>query len=171
MRQLYTRAVPILLFLVAIAGGAGPGCDLQHTAAPDSAPGDRPGPPPTPAPPVVVFGCGLPRGAGDGRGCGFENTVFFGQVRAAIDRTKREHPEWFDGDIAVEVGRYVDETVDNLRRMGFCALNDGEEVAVKNSNDFSEQFDIVSSRGAVIQIYTATCRPAWSAIPPAGSNS
>ena len=74
-------------------------------------------------------------------------------------------------DFAVEVGRYVDETVDNLRRMGFCALNDGEEVAVKNSNDFSEQYDIISSGGAVIQIYTATCRPAWSAIPPAGNNS
>jgi hypothetical protein len=119
----------------------------------------------------VVFGCGLPRGAGNGIGCGFENTVFFGQVRAAIDRTRREHPEWFDGDIAVEVGRYVDETVDNLRREGFCALNDGEEVAVKNSNDFSEQYDIISSRGAVIQIYTATCRPAWDAIPPAGNDS
>jgi hypothetical protein len=171
MRQLYTRSIPILFFLLAVAGGAGPGCDLQHSAAPDSPPVDRATPPPTPAPPVAVFGCGLPRGAGDGRNCGREGADFGGAVATAIDRTRREHPEWFDGDIAVEVGRYVDETVDNLRRMGFCALNDGEEVAVKASNEFNEQYDIISSQGAVIQIYTATCRPAWSAIPPAGNDS
>jgi hypothetical protein len=170
MRHILKRSVPFLLFLVA-AAGAGPGCDLQHSAAPDAPPVEQPAPPGTPAPPVVVFGCGLPRGSGNGRNCPREGPAFEAEVAAAIDKTRREHPEWFDGDIAVEVGRYVDETVDNLRRRGFCALNDGEEVAVKNTNDFSEQWDIISSRGAVIQIYTATCRPAWDAIPPAGNNS
>jgi hypothetical protein len=168
MRHSFRRAVPIVFLL--LAGAAGPGCDLQHTgpAAPIAV---TPTPPPTPAPPVVVFGCGLPRGSGNGRGCPREDARFAAQVASAIARTRREHPEWFSGDIALEVGRYVDETVDNLRREGFCALNDGEEVAVKNSNDFSEQYDIISSRGAVIQIYTATCRPAWDAIPPAGNDS
>jgi len=160
------------IFIVAalMAGLAGPGCKLEHARSPEAPVAQTPTPP-TPALPVVVYGCGLPRGTGDGRRCGFENTVFYGHVRAAIDKTMAEHQEWFDGESALEVGRYVDETVENLRREGFCALNDGEEVAVKNSNDFSEQFDIISAAGNVILIYTATCRPAWSAIPPAGDDS
>jgi hypothetical protein len=169
MRVRIRRVAPALV--LSILAAAGPACDLEHAGGPGAPVVVVPTPPPTPAPPVLVFGCGLPRGSGNGVNCGFENTVFFGPVREAIARTMREHPEWFAGEEVLEVGRYVDETVDNLRREGLCALNDGEEVAVKNSNDFSEQFDIISSRGAVIQIYTATCRPAWSAIPPAGNDS
>src|SRR5262249_18723185 len=68
-------------------------------------------------------------------------------------------------------GEYRDTVVDNLRKAGYCALNDGEEIAMKKTNDFSEQYDILSSGGNVLRAYMATCRPAWDAIPPAGDNS
>lgn len=172
MRYSFLR-VPLFL-AAAVLGSLSVGCNLEHTggsAAPNPVP--TPTPQPTPAAPVQVFGCGLPRGTGDGRNCGDEshNVKFAAQVAAAIAKTQRDHPEWFAGDVALEVGRYVDETVDNLRRMGFCALNDGEEIAVKENNDFNEQWDIIRSDGGVIQRYEATCRPAWSAIPPAGNGS
>ena len=48
--------------------------------------------------------------------------------------------------------------------MGYCAFYDGEELAIKNTNDFSEQYDISTSQGYVRQgdgSYRATCWPAW----------
>jgi hypothetical protein len=148
----------------------GSACEMQHTDTPPPV-GNQPLTPSTPTPePTPVYGCGLPRGRGNGRGCPF---VGSGELQyamdAAIDKTLREHPELFDrGDI----GGWVGEIIDNLRRAGFCALNDGEEVAIKNSNDFSEQYDIVSGRGALLRPgYVATCFPAWDAIPPFGDNS
>ena len=67
------------------------------------------------------------------------------------------------------VTAYHEATVAGLRERGFCAFFDGEEVAAKRSNDFSEQYDIVRTPAAggyyVMLAYMGTCRPAWSAIP------
>lgn len=147
------------------------GCDLEHTAgtAPTVAVPPTTLAPATPAPPAQIYGCGLPRGTGLGRDCQKESPEFMDAMNAAIDRVLDEHPEFFAGGI--NVGAYMDDVVENLRRAGFCALNDGEEIAVKNSNDFSEQYDIISSGGNVLRAYMATCRPAWDAIPPAGDDS
>lgn len=149
----------------------GSACDLQHNRGDTPTPVDNvPLVPATPVPaPTPVYGCGLPRGKGNGRGCNYEGAEYQYAMDAAIDKTIKEHPELFDqGDI----GGWVGEIVDNLRRQGFCALNDGEEVAVKLNNDFSEQYDIVSGRGDLLRPgYIVTCRPAWDAIPPFGDNS
>jgi hypothetical protein len=140
-------------------------------------------PPPAPAPeptPVKIFGCGLPRGAGDGRRCFRESPSFQGEINDAIEKVIAEHPEYFDfgtdrgvpRDFRVlDVPRYVDEVVYNLRSAGFCAFNDGEEIGLKNSNDFSDQYDIITGHGYILRGYTVTCYPAWSAIPPAGDDS
>ena len=146
-------------------------CDLQHGGAPvEATPPTEAAAPATPAPPAEVYGCGLPRGTGLGRGCGRESPEFMDAINAAIDKTIDEHPELFR-DLLATGGEYMDEVVENLRRAGFCALNDGEEIALKKSNDFSEQYDILSSGGNVLRAYMATCRPAWDAIPPAGDDS
>jgi hypothetical protein len=163
-----------VLFLAACCLAAGltsAGCDLQHTsgAAPEPVATPAPVAPATPTVPTVVYGCGIPRGTGLGRDCPRESPEFMDAMNGAIDKTLDEHPEFFAGGI--NVGAYMDEVVENLRRAGFCALNDGEEIAVKKNNDFSEQYDIISSGGHVLRAYMATCRPAWDAIPPAGDNS
>jgi hypothetical protein len=121
----------------------------------------QPTPPPTTAAPepVEVYGCGLPRGTGLGRSCPKAAPQFMDAVNAAIDKTIDEHPELF-ADLLANSGAYMDEVVENLRRAGFCALNDGEEIALKNSNDFSEQYDVLSSGGHVLRAYMVTCYPA-----------
>lgn len=147
------------------------GCNLEHTGGTPVAadpPAATPAPA-TPAPPAQTYGCGLPRGTGLGRNCEREDPQFMDAINEAIDKTIDEHPEFFAGGI--DVGGYMDEVVENLRRRGFCALNDGEEIAIKNSNDFSEQYDIISGGGNVLRAYMGTCRPAWDAIPPEGTHS
>ena len=52
----------------------------------------------------------------------------------------------------------------NLKRVGLCALDDGIEIAVKNRNDFNEQYNVLTSSGFVrwgAGAYISTCRPAW----------
>jgi hypothetical protein len=59
---------------------------------------------------------------------------------------------------------YTDAVAAEMEKNGYCAFYDGEELAVKNTNDFSEQYDISTSSGYVRRgekIYRATCWPAW----------
>ena len=141
------------------------------TAAPD--PDPAPSATPTPAPPRPI-GCGLPRGTGNGTNCPRESPTFQGAIDAAIDKVIAEHPEYFDFRSqrgtglprTVDPTNYVNGVVRNLRLAGFCAYNDGEEVAVKNSNAFNDQFDILTADSFVRRSYRTTCYPAWDAIPP-----
>ena len=169
MRDFIGRAA--MVFTCCLAALAMTACEAQHGSAPDPAPPSTQSvAPATPGPPAEVYGCGLPRGTGLGRSCGRESPQFMDAINAAIDKTIEEHPELFR-DLLATGGQYMDEVVENLRRAGFCALNDGEEIAIKNSNDFSEQYDILSSGGNVLRAYMVTCRPAWDAIPPYGTHS
>jgi hypothetical protein len=48
--------------------------------------------------------------------------------------------------------------------MGYCAFYDGEEMAVKNTNKFNDQYDISTSSGYIRRgdgSYRSTCWPAW----------
>jgi hypothetical protein len=59
---------------------------------------------------------------------------------------------------------YIAEVVTNLKTARLCALFDGIEVAVKNANDYNEQYNIHTSQGYVrwgAGAYISTCRPAW----------
>ena len=162
-----------LIVAAAAAAALFAACNLEHTGGTPVAanpPTTATPAPATPAPPVAIFGCGLPRGTGLGRSCGREDPQFQDAINAAIDKTMDEKPEIFR-DLLANGTEYMDTVVDNLRKAGFCALNDGEEIAIKNSNDFSEQYDILSSGGNVLRAYMATCRPAWDSIPPAGDGS
>ena len=141
------------------------------TAAPEPTP--APTPSSTPAPPRQI-GCGLPRGTGNGANCPRESPTFQDALEAAIDKVIDEHPEYFDLRSqrgtglprAVDPTRYVNAVVYNLRVAGYCAYNDGEEVAIKSSNAFNDQFDILTADSFVRRSYRTTCYPAWDAIPP-----
>ena len=67
---------------------------------------------------------------------------------------------------AVNPTAYVNAVVRNVRVAGYCAYNDGEVVAVKDSNAFNDQFDILTADSFVRRSYRSTCYPAWDAIPP-----
>jgi hypothetical protein len=170
--------VLIGLLVLVTAGGCG-----GHPTTPTPVPTPTPTPV-VPPPPVEIYGCGLPRGKGLGRSCPRLNPAFDGEVDTAIQRVIDEHPDYFDfrrargspGSFRVRNGSaYTYDVVDNLRKMGLCALDDsGKEIAVKNDNSFSDQYQILSSEGFIVRglaSYRATCFPAWDAIPPAGDDS
>ncbi len=108
-----------------------------------------------PEDPAGVFGC-----------CTKEaDSRFLGIVDAAIEQIQREQPNLFSGSRVLNPTAYVQGVARILeqRNPGFCARQGGpeDEVAVKNSNGFSEQFDILFAAGSVrTGGYTVTCRPA-----------
>jgi hypothetical protein len=119
--------------------------------------------------PAASQGCGLP--ASRRIDCVYDNSTFVPQINDAIARVQRERPELFDfsqrhDDVSVlvrDVDRYHEEVVKAIRATGRCAIFDGEEVAVKESNDFSDQYDIITAANFVRYgdgSYAATCRPA-----------
>jgi hypothetical protein len=89
-----------------------------------------------------------------------ESPSFQGEVESAIDQLMAQRPDIFSGNhVATE---YMNGVVANLRSRGLCAIVDSDdEIAVKNTNVFSDQYDILLSTGNVRRAYTATCRPAW----------
>ena len=83
-------------------------------------------------------------------------------MESAINQLMSQRPDIFSGNHVVKHAEYMNGVVANLRSYGLCAIVDSEdEIAVKNSNAFSDQYDILLSTGSVRRAYTATCRPAW----------
>jgi hypothetical protein len=114
-------------------------------------------------------------------------------VESAIDLLVREKPQILDltseeipntGQYKVlDAEAYLDAIVDNLQREGVCAERDPDsygsrQILVKDSNGFSETFDVLSESGFVRRgngAYVETCTPAsfpvdrTADMPPAGS--
>jgi hypothetical protein len=146
---------------------------VTPTPAPAATPTPAPGAPtPTPRPPSAGS-CNLGNGNGSGSGCPLERARFQEAVERAIDNVIRDNPSLFDKSkdrcvqgcpFVRDTDGYWDAVTDEIRRLGYCATNDGEELAVKNSNSFNDQYDIINSEGFVRRgagSYRATCYPAW----------
>jgi hypothetical protein len=139
------------------------------TASPAGAPTSSPTQPPpqaTAPPPARSSGtCSLGNGGGDGHNCPRTSPAFLADVDAAIVRVMAAHPSWFAGNsLRIDWNTYYAAVVDELRSAGFCAMFDGEEIAIKNVNRFNEQYHVLTSGGVVRRgegSYRATCFPAW----------
>jgi hypothetical protein len=152
---------PVAVALVALAlvtcggsgksGGAGPTVPLDPTPKPVVAP--------TPEPPLSQSCARLPLGT-DTYKCWEPGPTFLGEVSDAIDALKREHPEYFDGDFVTNLGGYYVGVIRNLDKQGICAGFDGEELAVKTSAEYNDQYKIITSRSQVRKFYIGTCFPA-----------
>jgi hypothetical protein len=142
----------------------------------EPAPDPTPTPEPTPAPGGGGGGggggCGLPSQSPDHKCSRQDYGVFYTDVEEAITRAIEANPKLFNmNDLNCPTcprikkhQDYVDAVAAEMEGMGYCAFYDGEELAVKNTNDFSEQYDISTSNGYVRRgekIYRATCWPAW----------
>ncbi len=114
-------------------------------------------------------------------------------VMAAMDRLIEKKPQLFDlKDETAPIGfgnyrvvdrdGYLDGLIAELLSAGFCAQRDPDDynyqqIQVKDSSDFSENYDVLSAAGYVwhnTYSYRATCTPASfpidrSDLPPAGS--
>jgi hypothetical protein len=101
-----------------------------------------------------------------------ESGQFFGQVEGAVNQVMEERPDLFDftdyatgnGPRILDLAAYHQAVVDVLTPQGFCAKDDrGEEIAIKNENGFSEQYDVQFADEYVRigqGIYRSTCHPA-----------
>jgi hypothetical protein len=130
---------------------------------------------PTPAPAAtaspVASGCPLPSLPDLRNTCPKLTPQLWEYVENAIQRTVREHPEFFDlsddlGGGAYRVldrDRYIKSVVANVQAQGLCSREEIEEIQVKNTNEFHEQYNIWVSSGHVRhgpRAYITTCFPA-----------
>jgi hypothetical protein len=103
--------------------------------------------------------------------CGRNNPTFLPDVDAAIDLLGQQHPELFNfADSAgtgqwrvLDTERYYAGVIANLQRQDYCAGFDLQNLQLKNSNSFSEDYDILLSDGHVRRgssSYRQTCSPA-----------
>ena len=160
------------VLLAALAGATVPAA-CRHSHSPTEGDVSSPSPPPTvprfpPSPPP----CPLPPGGGSGEKCPYELPFFALQVNEAIAIVENEHPELFDfshsrGGLSYlvrDTDRYTAGVAYVLSTRGFCAIWDGEEIAMKDTNTFNEQYDILTFEGYVRWgggAYQSTCHPAW----------
>lgn len=118
------------------------------------------------------------RGENPGYTCDETAAVFFGDVLRAIDAVIAAHADWFivDGQSCdgrcplVREGRqdaYVQGVAAHLVGLGYCAIQDpnaGDEMAVKRTNAYSENYDILTADNRVRRgggAYRGRCTPAW----------
>jgi hypothetical protein len=136
---------------------------------PTSTPTPTPEPTPTPAP--TGGSCSLPPGSPN-YSCSRTSPTFLGDVESAIDSVIERNPNLFNMNDKVcgncyrikDHTAYVDAVAAQMQAMGYCAIYDGEELAVKNTNSFNDQYDISTSSGYIRRgdgSYRATCWPAW----------
>lgn len=127
---------------------------------------------PTPPPPFAPSnGCALP--PSHEIACGREESSRFpGHVDQAIDDVAQAHPEYFDFKDhqqgtdwfkVVNTDGYIDGMVAAMKKKGYCARWDGEELVVKNSNELSEHYDILTGLNYIRRgggSYRTSCYPA-----------
>jgi hypothetical protein len=130
-----------------------------------------PTPAPTPVPAPTPFVCPLPALPDFGGTCPRPGPQHSQLVDRAIDQVVREHPEYFNlgndtggGSFQVlDRSRYIGAVVRALHSQGVCAREELEEIQVKTSNDFNEQYNVWTSWGHVRRgpgAYITTCFPA-----------
>jgi hypothetical protein len=148
--------------LATTCGGHGDGRGPTSPAAP--APSASAGP--TPDPPLSASCARLPYGT-DKYTCRDTAPEFLQQVQDAVSTLKHEHPEIFDGNTILNGGAYYVGLIRLLDRSNLCAAFDGNELAVKSSNEFSEQYRVQTWWREVrtVGIYMGACFPAVFPLP------
>jgi hypothetical protein len=137
-----------------------------------SSPGPTPTPTPTSPAPPTTGSCSLPPSKNPYDNCTMQSPTFLTAVDKAITQLVQQQPSIFGATnsscencyYVKDVSAYTAGVIKNLNAAGLCAIYDGEELGVKNSNSFNDQFDILLSSGHVRRgsgSYRSTCTPAW----------
>jgi len=161
LRQLRAPAVIALLALAAA-------CGKSSAPTPVAVATPTPAPAPSAAATPRVFSCPYPALPDLHNTCPKLAPELDRYVNNAVEDVVAKHPELFDftnnlGDGSWKVldrQKYVDAVVEAIHAQGVCAKDDNEEIAVKNTNSFHEQYNIYTSGGYVRRSYITTCIPA-----------
>ena len=163
-------ALALISFLTACGGDNAPNNPPPPSAvAPSAAPTSAP--PPSPSLPGQASCSRIGLGTLNSD-CARSGPNFDPQVAQAVDQVVRDHPEAFAphplGLRVVSPGKLLVGVIENLDAMGICAGFDGEEVQVKNSNAFNDQYHLITSNFILRRgesSYRATCFPATFPTP------
>ena len=150
-----------------VCGGGSSSTSESGPTVPAPVP-STPAPEPTPIgdPPLsascALLGMGVPD---DQATCTDGPANFLDEVNDAISAVRGAHPEYLAANNfnVTNVGAYYVEVIRTLDRMGLCAAFDGEELGVKLTDDYNDQYDILSAKDEVRtgpNIYIGTCSPA-----------
>ena len=163
-------AASATVFVLAVAGLIAT-CNRHSSPAAGTPPDTVP---PTHEPPAATQpGCELPPGTGNGQDCPRQISSYLPEVERSLDRLVAEHPGIFDLQstrgcgscyLVRDTDAYIEGMLKQVRSEGACATWDGEELAIKRSNDFNDQYDILTFENFIRRdngSYRATCYPAW----------
>jgi hypothetical protein len=172
-RLRYALVLPATLLAVSLLPGCGG--SKSPAAAPTPAPTAAPTPVPIPTPnlPGMASCSKLPMGTEVGSRCDRSGPTFQTELEQAVAELRRDQPNIFretsGGTLITSPGRFFVGVIENLDKKGLCAGFDTEEIQIKNSNEFNDQFHLRTSRGFLRfgpSIYRATCFPAAFPLPP-----
>ena len=176
----------LLLYLPAVGALAVlPSCgkDKSPTAVtPSPVPTAAPTPTPAPTPnlPGMASCNRIGLGHDGGNLCDMRGPTFQDDVVLAIRQLQGEQPQIFEdnpgGILIKSPGQFYVGLIEKLDKKGLCAGFDGEELQVKTSNEFNDQYALRTSRGFLRtdpSIYRATCLPAAfpTPLPPFPPNN
>jgi hypothetical protein len=145
---------------------------VEAVPTPTPAPAPQPEPTATPAPPAAQ-GCRLPASHGPGTHCPRQQPSYLREVESAADQLIRDEPEMFDlrrtrgcGQcyLVTDPDRYSRRMAELMPERGLCGYYDGEELGVKGTNAFNDQYDILTADMFMRRqegSYRSTCYPAW----------
>jgi hypothetical protein len=156
--------------ILALAGAAVAACGGGGSSRPTTPaiPVATPLPAPTPAPSPAAFVCPLPPSSSPTTDCPKLKPLLGDQVNRAIDAVLTSRPELFNfNDMAggnpkvLDRQKYHEAVKAELEAQGVCTLIEKEELALKVTNEYNEQWNIWSSSAYVMRRYVTTCSPAW----------
>ena len=162
------KARLLLLSAAIIAPACGGGA--EDPAPPTAVATPTPAPAPSPSP-VAAFACPLPALPDLHNTCPKLTAQHWQIVETAIQKTMQEHPELFNFNDELGGGsykvldhdKYINTVVENIHKQNVCSRAEVEEIQVKTTNDFNEQYNIWVSAGYVRHgphSYITTCFPA-----------
>ena len=167
-----SAAVSVAVLVLSAAVWVGT-CGHSHSPAEGTPPETIPTPDPHGPSAGGEPGCGLPPGNGSGQDCPRQISSYLPEVERSLDRLVERRPEIFDLHatrgcstcyLVHDTDAYVEEMQREVRSEGACATWDGEELAIKRTNDFNDQYDILTFENFIRRdngSYRATCYPAW----------
>ena len=127
-----------------------------------------PTPAPTPAPSPAAFVCPLPPSSNPSDTCPKLQPQLGAQVNAAVDAVLTKRPELFNfNDMAggnpkvLDRQKYHEAVKAELEAQGVCTIIEKEELALKVTNAYNEQWNIWTSGAYVMRRYVTTCSPSW----------
>jgi len=168
-RSLQIALVALAALTLGVCGGGGGSESGRGPTAPVTpTPSPTPTPAPTPDPPLSASCTRLPAGNPDAP-CRYESATFQAEMDDAIRTLQGEQPQVFEGDAVKSVGAYYVGLIRILDRKGLCAAYDGEELAVTNTNAYSDQYHVMTSKQLVRfgpGSYRTTCYPAVLPLAP-----